>query len=86
MITISGTADWSAAHPGALIGLMELAGVDNTQSSPQLNQRKRETEARLRKACAGYRLFFSFALRSAFIRLSCTRNLTILEIKSKGIG
>jgi DNA/RNA-binding domain of Phe-tRNA-synthetase-like protein len=54
MIKISGTAEWSAAHPGAVIGLLEIAGVENTFSNPQLNQRKRETEARLRKDCAGF--------------------------------
>src|SRR4030042_534150 len=54
MIKISGTAEWSAAHPGAVIGLLEISGVKNTLSNPQLNQRKRETEARLRKDCVGF--------------------------------
>ena len=54
MIEISGTADWHAAHPGAVIGLLEIAGVENTLTYPQLNQRKRETEARLRKDCTGF--------------------------------
>ena len=54
MIEISGTAEWSAAHPGAVIGLLEIAGVENTLASPQLNQRKRETEVRLRKDYAGF--------------------------------
>ena len=54
MIVITGSAEWSAAHPGAIIGLLELAGVENTLSSPQLNQRKRETEARLRNDFAGF--------------------------------
>jgi len=54
MNKISGTAEWSAAHPGAVIGLLEIAGVENPFSNPQLNQRKRETEARLRKDCAGF--------------------------------
>lgn len=54
MIEISGTAEWIAAHPGAVIGLLEMTGVDNTLPSPQLNQRKREVEARLRKDCAGF--------------------------------
>jgi DNA/RNA-binding domain of Phe-tRNA-synthetase-like protein len=54
MIKISSTAEWSAAHPGAMIGLLEIAGVDNTLASPELNQRKRETEARLRKDFAGF--------------------------------
>lgn len=54
MIHISGTPAWSAAHPGAVIGLLELSNVENTLPSPQLNQRKRETEARLRKDYAGF--------------------------------
>lgn len=54
MIEISGTVEWSAAHPGAVIGLLEMAGVDNTLTCPALNQRKRETEERLRKDCAGF--------------------------------
>jgi len=55
MIPISGTAEWSAAHPGAIIGLLEMADVENTHASPTLNQRKRETEARLRTAYVGFR-------------------------------
>ena len=54
MIKISGTTEWSAAHPGAMIGLLEIADVDNTLASQLLNNRKRETEARLRKAYAGF--------------------------------
>ena len=54
MINITGTAEWSAAYPGAAIGLLEVAGVDNTTASPRLNQHKRETEARLRKFYAGW--------------------------------
>jgi DNA/RNA-binding domain of Phe-tRNA-synthetase-like protein len=54
MIKISGTAEWGAAHPVAMIGLLEMTGVENTLASPQLNQRKREVEARLRKDYAGF--------------------------------
>lgn len=54
MIHISGTAEWSTAHPGALIGLLEMTGVENHLASPQLNQRKREIEARLRATYAGF--------------------------------
>ena len=62
MISISGTAEWSAAHPGAVIGLLELAGVENTLLCPQLNQRKRQTEARLRND-------FSEFIRQDFLSL-----------------
>jgi DNA/RNA-binding domain of Phe-tRNA-synthetase-like protein len=54
MIFISGTAEWSVSHPGAVIGLLELSGVENTLPSLQLNQHKRETEVRLRKDYAGF--------------------------------
>ena len=54
MILISGTAEWSASHPGAIIGLLELAGVENASLCPPLNQRKRQTEARLRTDYAGF--------------------------------
>ncbi|NJD58789.1 MAG: hypothetical protein C3F13_18740 [Anaerolineales bacterium] len=54
MINVSATPEWRAAHPGAAIGLLELSGVVNTSPSAELNQRKRETEARLRSHYAGY--------------------------------
>lgn len=55
MLMISGTAEWRAAHPEGVIGLLELSGVTNMQASSQLNERKRETEARLRQNYAGFR-------------------------------
>jgi DNA/RNA-binding domain of Phe-tRNA-synthetase-like protein len=54
MLPITGTAEWRFAHPGAIIGLLELSGVENALTSPRLNQRKRETEERLRKVYAGF--------------------------------
>jgi DNA/RNA-binding domain of Phe-tRNA-synthetase-like protein len=54
MLSIRATADWRAAHPGAAIGLLEIAGVDNTRSSLALDDRKRETEARLRERYRGF--------------------------------
>jgi DNA/RNA-binding domain of Phe-tRNA-synthetase-like protein len=49
MFSISATDAWRAAHPGAMIGLLELSGVDNSRPSPKLDERKRETETRLRE-------------------------------------
>jgi DNA/RNA-binding domain of Phe-tRNA-synthetase-like protein len=49
MLSISGTAEWQAAQPGAVIGVLEMSKVDNTRPSRQLDRRKRETEARLRE-------------------------------------
>ena len=49
MLPISATNDWRATHPGAVIGLLELSGVDNSRPSPELDEQKRATEARLRE-------------------------------------
>jgi DNA/RNA-binding domain of Phe-tRNA-synthetase-like protein len=48
MLAISATEQWRTAHPGAVIGLLELSGLGNTGSSSRLNERKREIEADLR--------------------------------------
>jgi DNA/RNA-binding domain of Phe-tRNA-synthetase-like protein len=49
MLLISATDEWQLSHPGAMIGLLELSGVENMHSSARLNERKRETEMRLRE-------------------------------------
>ena len=54
MLSVSVTDDWRAAHPGAAIGLLELSGVENTDPALQLDDRKREIEARLRERYRGY--------------------------------
>jgi DNA/RNA-binding domain of Phe-tRNA-synthetase-like protein len=54
MLTISATDEWRTAHPGATIGLLELAGVENGSASEPLNQRKRQIEARLRERYQGF--------------------------------
>lgn len=49
MLTITGTDEWKSAHPGAVIGLLEVSHVTNNHaSSPTLDDRKREVESRLR--------------------------------------
>ena len=49
MLTISGTNEWKAAHPGAVIGFLEVSAVENNHaSSALLVARQRETESRLR--------------------------------------
>jgi DNA/RNA-binding domain of Phe-tRNA-synthetase-like protein len=53
MLAILATSEWRAAHPGAMIGLLELSRVENTRPSPQLDDRKRETETRLRERYKG---------------------------------
>lgn len=54
MLLISATDEWRSAHPGATIGLLELSGVENTRSSPKLDERKRQTEAYLRERHKGF--------------------------------
>jgi DNA/RNA-binding domain of Phe-tRNA-synthetase-like protein len=54
MLLISVTDEWRTNHPGAVIGLLELSGVENTHTSLQLDERKRETEARLRDRYKGF--------------------------------
>lgn len=54
MPLISATDEWRIAHPRAIIGLLELSGVENTHSSPKLDERKRETEAHLRERYKGF--------------------------------
>ncbi|MBI3173565.1 MAG: hypothetical protein HYZ25_07600 [Chloroflexi bacterium] len=54
MLTISVSDEWRNTHSGAIIGLLELSGVDNARPSPELNQRKREVEALLRERYKGF--------------------------------
>jgi DNA/RNA-binding domain of Phe-tRNA-synthetase-like protein len=54
MLSVSMTNELRVAHPGAVIGLLELSRVDNARLSPELESRKRETEARLRVRYAGF--------------------------------
>jgi DNA/RNA-binding domain of Phe-tRNA-synthetase-like protein len=54
MLSITETSEWRIHHPGAAIGLLELAEVENTHISPLLDSRKRELEAHLRHCYQGY--------------------------------
>jgi DNA/RNA-binding domain of Phe-tRNA-synthetase-like protein len=54
MLSLSPTHEWHTTHPGAIIGLLELSGVTQPASSPALDERKRETEARLRERYQGF--------------------------------
>jgi DNA/RNA-binding domain of Phe-tRNA-synthetase-like protein len=68
MRSISATAEWRAAHPGAIIGLLEMSGVANGDPSPRLNERKREMEARVRERYRGFtrRDFLSLPVMAAY--------------------
>jgi DNA/RNA-binding domain of Phe-tRNA-synthetase-like protein len=54
MLIISVTEAWSAAHPGASIGLLELSGVENVDQLSLLIDNKAELETRLRSEYADY--------------------------------
>jgi DNA/RNA-binding domain of Phe-tRNA-synthetase-like protein len=68
MLSISATDEWRTTHPGAVIGLLELSGLENTHSSPKLDERKRETEAHLRERYKGFSRhdFLSLPVMSAY--------------------
>lgn len=70
MLSISAADEWRITHPGAVIGLLELAGVENTHASPRLDERKRETEARLRERYKGFtrRDFLSLPVLAGYER------------------
>jgi DNA/RNA-binding domain of Phe-tRNA-synthetase-like protein len=70
MPSISVTQDWRAAHPGAMIGLLEVSGAQNAQPCARLNERKREVEARLRKSYDGFSRqdFLSLPVMAAYER------------------
>ena len=70
MLAISATDEWRSAQPGAIIGLLELSGVVNAPSSEALDQRKRETEGRLRERYGGFARqdFLALPVMSAYER------------------
>lgn len=70
MLAIKGSSEWSAAHTGATIGLLELSGAENRQPSEQFNQFKRDTEARLRTIYTGFnrKEFLSLPVMAAYDR------------------
>jgi DNA/RNA-binding domain of Phe-tRNA-synthetase-like protein len=68
MLSISATDELRTAHPGAVIGLLELSGIEITGTSLQLDNRKRETEAGLRERYKGFTRqdFLSLPVMSAY--------------------
>jgi DNA/RNA-binding domain of Phe-tRNA-synthetase-like protein len=70
MLTINGTDGWRAAHPGAVIGLLELAEVENNGPSPALDQLKRQIEAQLRQQYDGFdrKAFLALPVMAAYER------------------
>jgi len=70
MLSITATDEWQASHPGGIIGLLELSGAGGARSSPELDARKRETEARLRERYQGFarKDFLSLPILAAYDR------------------
>lgn len=68
MLSISVTDAWRSTHPGAVIGLLELSGAENIHPSLRLDNRKRETEGRLRELYKGFgrQDFLSLPVMSAY--------------------
>ena len=54
MLTVKVTGEWKTTYPGAQIGILEIAGVDNTLKSELIEAEKRAVENRLRERYAGY--------------------------------
>ncbi len=70
MLSISATAEWRAAQPGAAIGLLELSGIDKALAPTRLDGRKRETEALVRARYQGLTRqdFSSLPVMAAYVR------------------
>jgi len=70
MLPITANQEWKTAYPGAHIGLLEIAGIDNRHQSAILNAEKRAVEARLRARYAGFlrRDFLALPVMAAYER------------------
>lgn len=70
MLLATATNEWRIAHPGGVIGLLELSGVENFHASPSLDNLKRETEARLRERYQNFTRqdFLALPVMSAYER------------------
>lgn len=95
MLEITSTDEWRGAHPGAMIGLLEVSGAENTGPSPRLEKVKRETEARLKERFGGYTRadFLALPVMAAYARyyrrFSKTYHVFLqvesIALKSKGL-
>ena len=54
MLSILPTDEWRSTHPGAVIGLLELSGVENSSTSSLLNVKKQEIGTQLRERYQGF--------------------------------
>lgn len=70
MLTITAAPEWKSIYPGAQIGILEIAGVDNTRRSELLEVEKRALEARLQAHYTGFsrRDFLALPVMTAYER------------------
>lgn len=70
MLLITATDEWRRSHAGGAIGLLEVSGAGSVDGASRLEQRKRETEARLRERYKGFARpdFASLPVMSAYIQ------------------
>ena len=70
MLTITAAPEWKSVYPGAQIGILEIAGVDNTLRSELLEAEKRALEARLQAHYTGFsrRDFLALPVMTAYER------------------
>lgn len=54
MLAVTATGAWRQAHPNGIIGLLEVAGIENRGPVEALEERKRAVEAQLRARYAGF--------------------------------
>lgn len=75
---ISATDEWRQAHPGGMIGLLEMQGVENNQTSAALNRRKQEIQTELAERYSGYtrKDFLALPIMSAYDRYYTRFNKT----------
>lgn len=78
MLSISATDAWRQAHPGALIGLLEVSGLDNTRPAALLAERKLAIAARLREQYQGFSRpdFLALPVMAAYDRYYARFNKT----------
>jgi DNA/RNA-binding domain of Phe-tRNA-synthetase-like protein len=70
MLTITAAPEWKSVYPGAQIGILEIAGADNTLRSELLETEKRALEARLQAHYTGFsrRDFLALPVMTAYER------------------
>ena len=70
MLSISATDKWRITHPGGIIGLLEISGIENINSPSSLDERKRSMEVKLRERYQGFTRqdFLALPVMSAYER------------------